>query len=66
MCDWFDASQMLPDDEEMVMLFNPLSNDPVWPGYRDAGIWRDIDGITHLHPVTHWAYFPAPPVLPLN
>jgi hypothetical protein len=66
-----DGSLNLPDDERLVLVYMPESNEPVWIGYYveaddneddpvEEGEWRGPSG-EPLPGVTHWAYLPEGP-----
>lgn len=57
---WVRASEYLPDDDETVLLYAPDASDPVWLGYRDADVWRYVDGMEAAG-VTHWVPLPGGP-----
>ena len=61
MSDWISVNDYLPDEDITVMTYLPDSNEPVWPGYIECGVWLDIDGIWTQNKVTHWQPFPDPP-----
>jgi hypothetical protein len=57
---WIPVTESMPDDESTVVVFCPDANDPVWPGYHDAGNWYWVDGDLAME-VTHWMPMPEPP-----
>jgi hypothetical protein len=62
---WVDACKQLPDSDTTVLIHCPISDDPVWIGYHDGEMWRQIDGEALPDDfVDHWAELPEPPPLP--
>lgn len=59
--EWIPLDDCKPDDDESVMTFSPDSCDPVCPGFLDAGIWRQLDGLPMQMTITHWMPYPLPP-----
>jgi hypothetical protein len=58
--DWTPVADRLPDDFTLVLL--ALSDDEVWPGFRDAGVWRYVDATPiESATVTHWTNLPPAP-----
>jgi hypothetical protein len=58
--DWTPVSASLPDDDVLVLL--ALSDDEVWPGFRDGDIWRYVDATPiESARVTDWTNLPPPP-----
>ena len=55
---WRGVDEELPDDEITVLVHCP-QGEPVWLGYVDAGVWRDVSG--EVIEVTHWLPLPEPP-----
>jgi hypothetical protein len=45
-----------PDADMTVLVFMPGANDPVWLGYFDGHIWREV-GSMAIQP-SHWADMP--------
>ncbi|WP_194720784.1 DUF551 domain-containing protein [Noviherbaspirillum malthae] len=56
---WTMVSERMPDSDMTVMLFDPTSDEPVWPGYHDGEAWKFADGMP-ANP-THWAEMPEGP-----
>ena len=58
--DWTAVAEQLPDDGILVLL--ALSDEEVWPGFRDGDVWRYVDA-TPIEPVqvTDWMHLPAAP-----
>jgi hypothetical protein len=57
---WIKTSEKLPDDDMTVLL--ALDDGEVWPGYRDAGIWRYVTGDPlESSRVTYWMDLPPHP-----
>lgn len=54
---WHDCLTDPPDDEITVLLNDPKADEPVWPGYKEAGEWFYLEG----HNVTPilWAHLPV-------
>ena len=50
---WEDG---VPDADTTVLTQSETSDEPVWPGYWDGTVWRDIEGFER--DVTAWANFP--------
>lgn len=58
---WVDVDHQLPDADETVMVFCPVSDDPVWLGYWDGETWRGVDGGELGEKfVSAWATMPDP------
>jgi hypothetical protein len=59
---WHRVLAAKPDTDTTVMVYAPLSTEPVWLGYWDSAdaCWRDISG-EELPGVTHWADMPEGP-----
>ena len=58
---WIPVTDQLPDDGLTVLLHSPEASDPVYPGFRELGLWRWISGELVFEGVSHWAHFPDPP-----
>ena len=61
---WTHVKEELPDPDITVLIHMPGSKgDPVWMGYYDEPIWRQVDGmaLTGDNRVTHWAHLPEAP-----
>lgn len=58
--DWTPITERLPDDDTLVLL--ALSDEEVWPGFRDGEVWRYVDA-TPIESalVTDWMDLPAAP-----
>lgn len=41
---WQDAATSFPDDDELVLLYCPDSDEPVWPGYWNGMEWLHAEG----------------------
>ncbi len=54
--EWEDG---VPDDDIIVLV--KIAPGDVFMGYRDAGAWRDLDGIRVTDPVAAWVYIPEGP-----
>jgi hypothetical protein len=46
----------LPDDEMTVLMRLKDDEFPVWPGFRDDGVWNSCDGSTVQGPVLGWMH----------
>lgn len=65
---WIPVDEELPDSDTTVMIFNTNWNDPVFMGWLDGDMWRNIhaaplNGREHdfeFVPPTHWAHMPYP------
>ena len=58
--DWTPVSAGLPDDELLVLV--ALSDDEVWPGFKDGDVWRYVDATPiEASTVTHWTNLPPAP-----
>lgn len=53
--EWIDCKVSLPDEGMIVNVYSPLADEPVWIGYLEDGIWRDVDSGRYHTPVTHWS-----------
>ena len=72
---WFDASNVLPDEEITVLICNTAWSDPVTEGYLSAGVWFTARGSAlntppnvpnpdhhpETEPPTYWMHLPEPP-----
>jgi hypothetical protein len=59
---WKCCAEEMPDSDLTVLIANPIwPDDPVWIGYHDGDVWRDIDNMRLNSAPTHWMDFPAPP-----
>ena len=48
--------------ERLLLVLLALNDDDVWPGFRDGGAWRYIDGMPiSVERVTHWMPMPPAP-----
>lgn len=56
---WLPIAEEEPDDDAMVLLFDPDAPEPVWPGYLSDGQWLYAYG-SEANP-THWAEMPFGP-----
>jgi mannose-6-phosphate isomerase-like protein (cupin superfamily) len=53
---WRDVEQEMPDSDTTVMIHNPGADEPVWLGYNDGEIWREVSGkAIRKGRVKHWA-----------
>ncbi|SNT33381.1 hypothetical protein SAMN06265795_12619 [Noviherbaspirillum humi] len=50
---WHKLPDQLPDVDTTVMIYTPDANEPVWMGWFDGEIWREV-GSARVYP-THWA-----------
>lgn len=58
--DWTPVTERLPDDDILVLL--ALSDEEVWPGFRDGEVWRYADATPiESAKVTDWMDLPAAP-----
>jgi hypothetical protein len=57
---WVSVAAALPDEELTVLIYSPLADVTVWPGYLDGGEWYWADGMPATG-VTHWAPMPLGP-----
>ena len=55
---WHRVSDRLPDDDTTVLVHMTGGSEPVWLGYRDCDIWRDIDSCYIGGEVVAWADLP--------
>ena len=46
----------LPDDEITVLMRLDDPENPVWPGWRDGGTWRNADGSAVEGEVLGWMH----------
>lgn len=60
---WYDASESLPDDDLIVLIYDASLSERVWVGYRDDDEWRIADSGAVCQP-THWMPLPEGPELP--
>ena len=61
---WTRCADELPDSDTTVLIYSPSpdASEPVWLGYHDGTVWRDIDNIPFaVSGVTHWMHLPEPP-----
>lgn len=56
---WTPVAEQLPDSDMTVMLFDPTSDEPVWPGYHDGEAWKSAEGMPATP--THWTEMPEGP-----
>lgn len=57
---WTSVTDRLPDDEILVLL--ALSDEEVWPGFRDGDVWRYVDATPiESAMVTDWMDLPPAP-----
>jgi len=59
---WYSADAP-PDDDQMVLVFAPGADEPVWLGYYDDGAWYEVGtgydpGAKIDAKVTGWAPLP--------
>lgn len=59
---WKPVVEQLPDDELTVLVTNAAWDEPVWMGYRDGEVWRDVNAEVLEPDPTHWMDLPAPPL----
>lgn len=58
--DWTSVADRLPDDDKLVLM--AFGDSEVWPGFRDAGVWRDTTAMPVVPDrVTHWMDMPPAP-----
>jgi hypothetical protein len=56
---WRDAAQDPPSDDTTVLVSIMGSSEPVWLGWLDAGVWREVtDGAAITGAVVSWADVP--------
>ena len=61
---WYSADAP-PDDDQMVLVFAPGADEPVWLGYFDDGSWYECGGAEYGNAeelaavVTAWAPMPS-------
>lgn len=55
---WKNVDEELPDADTTVLVCTKDCAEPVWIGYLDGDIWRDIDSLPIN--VTHWCHLPTP------
>lgn len=58
---WISVEDRMPDDEAVVLVYDPSQSEPVWLSYFDAEelAWRYVD--CGLSRPTHWMELPEPP-----
>ncbi len=56
---WQDG---VPDADTTVLTLSPTSDEPIWLGYWDGSIWRDVEGFPR--DVIAWAEPPRGLLLP--
>jgi hypothetical protein len=54
---WHRVEDRLPDDDMVVLISLLDDGEPVWMGWRDQGVWRQIDGST-VDRVIAWSVLP--------
>lgn len=57
---WIDAGKELPDADMTVLISVSAGTEPVWMGFWDGEIWREVSGAICTG-VTHWANLPEAP-----
>lgn len=57
--EWFNS---VPDADTTVLTQSTTSDEPIWLGYWDGQIWRDIEGFPR--DVIAWAHLPLGLLLP--
>ena len=55
---WKPAAEK-PASDTTVLLFDQAASEPVWMGFFDGGLWREVDGMPATP--THWAQLPEGP-----
>ena len=69
---WQPCADGLPDSDTTVLVSNPEWIEPVFMGYHDGEVWREINGAAWMpddfedpneRPPTHWADLPEPPAI---
>lgn len=53
---WHDVGEQLPDADITVLVRTHGCEEPVWLGYLDGEVWRDVDGLEIT--VLRWADMP--------
>lgn len=61
---WIPVAERLPDDEQCVLI--AMEDGEVWTGFVDGDQWRYVSADPVGSKVTHWAEFPAPPIIPAS
>jgi hypothetical protein len=56
---WLPVTRELPDDGITVPVHTPKDDEPVFLGFLDGEIWRNVNA--EQIEVTHWADLPEPP-----
>jgi len=57
--EWFTCTNKMPEFDETVIVHHPSADEPVWLGYHDGEIWREVSG--DAINVSHWAEMPIGP-----
>ena len=55
---WRDAAQDPPDDDTTVLVSIMGGSEPVWLGWLDGGVWRDVSSCTIDGTVVSWCDVP--------
>ena len=55
---WRGVDEEWPDEDQTVLVHCP-DGEPVWIGYKDGIVWRDVGG--EVIEVSHWLPLPEPP-----
>lgn len=56
---WIPTTDVLPDDDQTVLIHAPACDPDVTTGYKDGEAWRNAHG--EAVTVTHWHPMPTPP-----
>lgn len=63
---WIPTNESLPDCDLTVLIFCPDSisgSDPVWLGFFDGEVWRDVSAGHIEETITHWSNIPNGPTI---
>lgn len=60
-CTWISVEIGIPDADQSVLVYAPDADEPVWLGFFDGEVWRDVNSDEYRCPVTHWMSIPEPP-----
>lgn len=57
--EWIPATKK-PDSDITMLVYSPKAAEPVWLGYWDGEVWRDVDGTPYATHVEAYAEVPYP------
>lgn len=63
---WIGVKDRLPEDGQLVVIYDPENQPTVWPSKYDKknGVFLSCEGWFEQEEITHWMPLPLPPAAP--